>query len=67
MIRLAKDKDLDAIMKIYETARKYMEETGNPSQWGKNHPPRELLEEDKRSSYMSLRQKTEFCMVCLHL
>lgn len=31
MIRLAKDKDLDAIMKIYETARKYMEETGNPS------------------------------------
>lgn len=46
MIRLAKDKDLDAIMKIYETARKYMEETGNPSQWGKNHPPRELLEED---------------------
>ena len=28
-------------MKIYETARKYMEETGNPSQWGKNHPPRE--------------------------
>lgn len=48
MIRLAKENDLVVIMKIYQTARKYMEETGNPTQWGNNHPPGELLEEDIR-------------------
>lgn len=46
MIRLARECDLDSILEIYQKARDYMEATGNPSQWGKNHPPRELLEDD---------------------
>lgn len=46
MIRLARYDDLDRIMEIYQEARNYMEANGNPDQWGKNHPPRQLLEED---------------------
>lgn len=46
MIRLASYGDMKAIEGIYEKARKYMEDAGNPTQWGKNHPTAELLEED---------------------
>ena len=46
MIRLANYDDLNRIMEIYQEARNYMEANGNPDQWGKNHPPRQLLEED---------------------
>ena len=43
MIRLANYDDLNRIMEIYQEARNYMEANGNPDQWGKNHPPRQLL------------------------
>lgn len=46
MIRLAEFGDLDSIMTIYSVARKYMADSGNPTQWGDRHPPRELIEED---------------------
>lgn len=44
MIRQAKPEDLTAIEAVYAKARKFMEETGNPNQWGKNHPPKEKLQ-----------------------
>ena len=44
MIRHAEIQDLTAIEAVYAHARKFMEETGNPNQWGKNHPPRATLE-----------------------
>jgi len=44
MIRHAGIQDLTAIEAVYAHARKFMEETGNPNQWGKNHPPRTSLE-----------------------
>lgn len=46
MIRHAKYDDLDAIEEIYNIARKYMEDSGNPTQWGKTHPPLQLLKDD---------------------
>ena len=46
MIRLAKKEDLPTILKIYEYARNFMKENGNPTQWGDNFPPVELLEDD---------------------
>ncbi len=45
-IRIAESKDLPAIEAIYARARKFMEDTGNPSQWGKTNPPTAQLEED---------------------
>lgn len=45
-IRESTPADLDAMMEIYAYARNFMKQTGNPTQWGENHPARELLEED---------------------
>ena len=45
-IRPACLQDLDEILKIYAYAKKFMVETGNPTQWAGNYPQRELLEED---------------------
>lgn len=46
MIRPAGEGDLPRILKIYENARKFMAENGNPTQWGNHFPPREWLEND---------------------
>ena len=45
-IRPAMQADLDEIEKIYEDARKFMIQNGNPTQWQNGYPQRELLEED---------------------
>lgn len=46
MIRKAVGEDLPEILKIYENARRFMAENGNPNQWGKTNPPRHTLERD---------------------
>lgn len=38
--------DLPRILEIYAYARSFMAKTGNPTQWGIGHPPREQLERD---------------------
>ena len=48
MIRLAQREDLSAILAVYEAARRYMRENGNPTQWGESYPERAMLEEDIR-------------------
>lgn len=45
-IRKARPEDLTEIEKIYALARQFMASTGNPTQWGATHPPRQMLEED---------------------
>lgn len=46
-IRKATAADLDEIMTVYEGARAFMVETGNPNQWAsRNWPPRWLVEQD---------------------
>lgn len=45
-IRPAEKQDKVAILAVYEVARNYMRESGNPSQWGNHHPPVEMVEED---------------------
>ena len=46
-IRHSMEKDIDRIMEIYENARKFMAENGNPNQWGPtNWPPRQLIHND---------------------
>ena len=46
MIRQAKSEDLSQVLEIYEYARNFMAENGNPSQWGKNYPPEETVIRD---------------------
>jgi RimJ/RimL family protein N-acetyltransferase len=38
--------DLPRILEIYARAREFMARTGNPNQWKKTNPPREMLEAD---------------------
>lgn len=37
---------LPTVLKIYDDARKYMRENGNPTQWGDCYPPLSLLKAD---------------------
>ncbi len=43
MIRKAEVADLPQILEIYERARAFMRETGNPTQWQGGYPQREVL------------------------
>lgn len=46
-IRHAKEQDIDRIMEIYDSARRFMEGHGNPNQWGPtNWPPKQLIQRD---------------------
>lgn len=45
-IRKAEPDDLDGIMSIYCIAQDFMIESGNPNQWGRSYPSRELIASD---------------------
>ena len=45
-IRLAVEADLDRILEIYEIARQFMRENGNPTQWNNGYPQHDLLRKD---------------------
>ena len=45
-VRRAVMSDLDRIEEIYQYAREFMIEHGNPNQWGKNNPPTDQLLQD---------------------
>ena len=49
-IRKATFNDLQKILVIYQKAREFMSESGNPNQWGKVNPPRERTEADIRDN-----------------
>ena len=48
-IRKAKVEDLDVIMAIYRAAQEFMIESGNPHQWARTYPGRDLIEKDIES------------------
>ena len=45
-IRKAEQKDMGSILKVFEIAREYMRQSGNPNQWGTVKPRKETLEDD---------------------
>lgn len=45
-IRKATPDDLDKIMEIYRAAQDFMIESGNPNQWGRTYPSRDLILDD---------------------
>lgn len=45
-VRRAGEGDLASILAIYAGAREFMARSGNPNQWGKTNPPREVLLRD---------------------
>jgi len=53
-IRIATKDDLNEILKIYEYARGFMAENGNPTQWKTNYPPIETVKNDIESKKLHL-------------
>ncbi len=45
-IRKSTENDFETIMATYAFARKFMDEHGNPNQWGTNWPPENLIHKD---------------------
>ena len=45
-IRKTTMEDIPRLMEIYAIAREFMKNSGNPTQWGNNHPPKSILEHD---------------------
>ena len=45
-IRPAKEADMNSILRIYENARAFMADSGNPNQWGKSNPSPETVRKD---------------------
>lgn len=45
-VRKAREQELDAVLAIYEKARRFMRATGNPTQWGESYPPSDTVKED---------------------
>ncbi len=45
-IRPMEINDLETAVQIYQQAREFMKETGNPEQWKDNHPSVELIKKD---------------------
>ena len=50
-IRASQKEDITAIMRIYEKARAFMDQTGNPTQWGDGYPQQDLNEEDLQQGH----------------
>lgn len=46
IIREAKIEDLKRILEIYDIAKAFMRQTGNPNQWNSSYPDPKLLEND---------------------
>ena len=46
LVRVAKEEDLAKVLEVYKTAREFMKQTGNPTQWGDWYPPKEYLVDD---------------------
>ena len=62
-IRKAKPEDLAQIMPLYEKAREFMAKNGNPSQWGKNNPPKELIMQDIAEGSLYVGEEEEIELV----
>ncbi len=58
-IRRAEEGDLALILRVYETAREYMRQSGNPDQWGTDKPKRKLLEDDIKKGELFVGESEE--------
>lgn len=56
-IRKARMEEMELLLEKYKNARSFMAAHGNPDQWGKNYPPREMVEKNVEEGS---------CYVCEH-
>lgn len=51
-VRLAEERDLPVILRIYDRARRFMAENGNPTQWPATYPGASLLRQDIEEGHL---------------
>ena len=57
IIREAGTEDLERILEIYEIAKAFMRETGNPHQWNSSYPDFNILEEDINKHHLFVMEE----------
>lgn len=64
LIRKGQDADIDAIMRCYDLARRFMRSSGNHNQWINGYPSRELVAKDiaEGKSYVGIDEDGELVM-----
>lgn len=64
--RTATTEDLPRILQIYENARAFMRQAGNPNQWRSHHPAVEILRDDitKEQLYLCLEDGQIAAVFC---
>ena len=65
MIKKAEAKDLQKLNGIYEAARQYMRENGNPDQWGTNYPGEDILLNDMEKGVLYTDEGFNFAFVLM--
>jgi|GEM_PF-57269 len=45
-VKRAQQNDIERICELYRGAQDFMARTGNPNQWGRTYPPRDMVEND---------------------
>ena len=65
MIIKAELKDLPKLNELYEVARAYMRENGNPNQWGTSYPSNELITEDIKVGVLYTDEDVNFAFVLM--
>lgn len=53
-IRKAAEMDLPEIFRVYQSARKFMEQNGNPDQWKDGYPSPEIVKKDLKDGNLYL-------------
>ena len=59
MIRQAISTDFNDIQAIYTSARNFMMEHGNPTQWGTTYPPQETILQDIKQGILFVLEDEE--------
>ena len=65
MIKKAKVKDLPKLSELYEAARRYMRESGNPDQWGMSYPSEDILLNDIANGVLYTDESFNFAFVLM--
>ena len=58
-IRLSQIEDIPAIMAIYDVARQFMKDQGNPTQWDGGYPSASLIEDDIAAGHSFVVEEEE--------
>ena len=63
-IRTAKMEDIDEIMKVFEIAKNFMHNNGNPTQWSGGYPSKEIIFNDiQNENFYIVENENKICGV----